>query len=81
MTKNFVETETAVGFRKIYKNEAVLVLTDRPGVTWHGVIRVPGLKMTLVRYNEEGTIREQKIPNLNLVPVKAKPKADIPSED
>jgi hypothetical protein len=81
MAKNFVETETAVGFRKIYKNAAVLVLTERPGVTWHGIIRVPGLKMTMVRYNEEGTLRERKISNLKLVPVKAKPKVDLPTED
>jgi hypothetical protein len=81
MRKNFVETDTAVGFRKIYKNEAVIVLTDRPGVTWCGIIRSPAPKLSLVRYNERGTLRETRVANQRLVPVKAKPKVDLSDGD
>lgn len=73
MPKNYVETETAMGIGRLYKNMAVLVLTDRPGVTRNGIIRVPSPKESLVRYNEEGTLLERRIPNTMLVPAHAKP--------
>lgn len=73
---NFVETETASGFKKLYKNAAVIVLTDRDGVTYNGIIRAPSPQKSLVRYNEGGILKEERIENLRLVPAKAKPKAD-----
>jgi hypothetical protein len=81
MPRNFVETETALGFRKIYKNAAVIVLTDSPGVTWNGIIRSPAPKLSLVRYNEGGILREKRVSNAKLVPAKAEPKADLSPED
>lgn len=81
MSGNFVETETAVGFGRIYKNQAVLILTDRPGVSWNGIIRSPAPKLSLVRYNERGTLRETRIANQKLVPAKAKPKVDLSDDD
>lgn len=81
MSKNYVETETAAGFRRVYKNSAVLVLTETPGVTWPGIVRLPGVKTTLVRYNEDGILRERKISNIRLVPVKMKPEADSSAGD
>lgn len=77
MARNFVEAETALGFRKIHKNSAVIVLTDTPGITWNGIIRSPSPKLSLVRFNEHGSIKEERIPNQKLVPVEVKPKADI----
>lgn len=74
MARNFVETETARGFGKIYKNSAVIVLTNIPGITWRGIILSPSPKLSLVRYNEQGTIKEKRILNQRLVPVVAKPK-------
>lgn len=80
MARNFVETDTALGFQKIYKNSAVIVLTDSPGITWNGIIRSPAPKLSLVRYNESGILREKRISNQKLVPVKAKPKSDLSGE-
>ena len=80
--KASVETETASGFRRIYQNQAVIVLTDILGKTWNGIIRSPSPKLSLIRYNEDGTIREKRIPNQRLVPAKAKPKTkDVSNEN
>jgi hypothetical protein len=81
MARNFVETDAAVGFQKIFKNAAVIVLTDSPGVTWNGIIRSPAPKLSLVRYNDRGVLKERRVSNTKLVPVKAKPKADLLAGD
>lgn len=65
-----VETDTAAGFQRIYKHQAVLVLTDRPGKSWKGIILTPGKTQSLIRYNEENVLREKRIDNLKLLPVK-----------
>lgn len=68
-------TDTAMRYERIHKHQAVIVLTQRPGKTWRGVILSPGKAQSLVRYNEDGTLRERKVANNLLVPVKFRPKA------
>lgn len=72
--KKTIATETAAGFKEIHKHQAVIVLTDVPGKSWKGVILSPSPKLSLVRYNEAGTLRERRVSNLLLVPAHAKPK-------
>lgn len=69
MTRS-IQTDTALGFRNIHKHQAVLILTQKPGKTWRGVILSPGQTRSLVRYNEDGELRERKLENTSLVPVK-----------
>lgn len=70
--RKVVATDTATGFKEIHKHQAVIVLTDVAGKSWKGVILSPSPKLSLVRYNEGGTLRERRVRNLLLVPVRVK---------
>ena len=70
--KKVVATDTATGFKEIHKHQAVIVLTDVPGKSWKGVILSPYPKHSLVRYNEDGILRERRVENILLVPVRVK---------
>lgn len=73
MTIRSLMTDTATRFQRIHKHQAVIVLTQNPGKTWRGVILSPGQNQSFVRYNEEGTLRERKVANTHLVPVRFRP--------
>ena len=70
--KKVVSTDTATGSKQIHKHQAVIVLTDVPGKSWQGVILSPAPKLSLVRYNEGGTLRERRVRNHLLVPARVK---------
>ena len=65
-------TDTAVRYQKIHQHQACLVLTTVPGRNWKGIILNPGPKQSFVRFNEEGKLRETRIENKRLVPVRLK---------
>jgi hypothetical protein len=66
-------TETARGFQTIHQNQAVLILGERPGYTLPGIILRPGQSQSLTRYNEKGILRERKVRNTKMIPVKCPP--------
>jgi hypothetical protein len=69
-------TDTAARYQRIHKHQAVLVLTERPGKTWRGIILSPGQSQSFIRYNEEGTLKEKKVANNRLVPVRFRPEKE-----
>lgn len=69
-------TDTAARYQRIHKHQAVIVLTERPGKTWRGVILSPGETQSFIRFNEDGSLREKKIANTRLVPVRFGPRVE-----
>jgi len=64
-------TDTAVRYQKIHAHQAVLIVTPI-GKTYKGIILSPSPKQSLVRFNEEGVIKESRVCNKKLVPVRLK---------
>jgi hypothetical protein len=65
-----IMTDTAVRFQKIYQHQPCLVTTAIPGRNWRGIILSPSPLKSFVRFNENGTLRETRIDNKRLVPVR-----------
>jgi hypothetical protein len=63
--------KTALGFTKIHKHQAVLVLGSSYQ-RWHGVILHPCPIQSFIRYNQDGKVVEKRVNNKYLVPVDLK---------
>jgi len=76
MTKSLI-TETRRGLCKIHKHQAVLVYLPRTKDPFRGVILAACAKISLVRYNEYGLMKERRLNNLYLFPVSSAEAARI----
>lgn len=63
-------TDTALKYQRIHQHQACLITTSIPGRNWRGIILSPSPLKSFVRFNENGTLREARIDNKRLVPVK-----------
>jgi hypothetical protein len=64
-------TDTAMKYQRLHTHQPVLIVTPI-GSTYKGVILSPSPKQSFVRYNQDGMIKEARICNKKLVPVKLK---------
>jgi hypothetical protein len=71
MTMKSLMTDTAIKYQKIHTHQPVLIVTPI-GKSYKGIILSPSPLQSLVRYNEEGIIKETRIANKKLVPVRLK---------
>ena len=60
--------ESAAGLQRLHQNQPVIILTAVAGETINGIILAPARKTSLVRYSENGTLRERRVKNERLVP-------------
>lgn len=64
-----IMADTAAGYKKLHQHQPVLVL-HHFGTQLRGIILSPAPKLSYVRFNEDGVIKEKRISNLRLTPVK-----------
>lgn len=64
-------TDTALRYQKIHQHQPVLIVTPI-GINYKGIILSPGPKQSYVRYNQDGIVKESRIQNKKLVPVRLK---------
>lgn len=64
-----VETDTAVSYQKIYQHQAVLILNEKVGQPWRGIILKPGRTQSFIRLNQAGIVKECRVDNKKIIPV------------
>jgi hypothetical protein len=65
-------TDTAAGYQQLRQHQPVLVLTSQAGINHKGIILSPGPLQSYIRINEGGTLKEKRVRNTMLVPVRPK---------
>jgi hypothetical protein len=64
--------DTATAYQKIKQHQPVLILTSEAGKTWRGIVLSPGPIQSFVRFNQDGVLRETRLENKRLIPVRIK---------